>query len=98
MPDAAIDPLWAENPDMELGMSFYLGYPLVWPDGEVFGTICVLDSRDNQKAIAYQDLIFQFKKVIDTDLKMLVEIDMRKQTQKDLQRAHTELEKRVESA
>lgn len=96
VPDAALDPMWAQNPDMEIGMSFYLGYPLVWPDGEVFGTICVLDSCDNKKAIAYKDLIFQFKKVVDTDLKMLVEIEKRKQAQQELQRAHAELEKRVE--
>ena len=97
VPDAAKDPDWENNPDMELGMSFYLGYPLVWPDGEVFGTICVLDSHDNKKAITCKDLIFQFKKVVDTDLKMLVEIEIRKQTQIKLLEAQVELEQRVEA-
>jgi DNA-binding CsgD family transcriptional regulator len=97
VPDAAKDSDWKNNPDMELGMSFYLGYPLVWPDGEVFGTICVLDSHDNKKAITCKDLIFQFKKVVDTDLKMLVEIEIRKQTQIELLEAQVELEQRVEA-
>lgn len=97
VPDAAKDSDWENNPDMELGMSFYLGYPLVWPDGEVFGTICVLDSHDNKKAITCKDLIFQFKKVVDTDLKMLVEIEIRKQTQIKLLEAQVELEQRVEA-
>ena len=96
VPNAAVDSDWENNPDMDLGMSFYLGYPLLWPDGEVFGTICVLDNHDNQIASAYRDLIFQFKKVVDTDLKMLVEIEMRKQAQIELLEAQTELEQRVE--
>jgi DNA-binding CsgD family transcriptional regulator len=97
VPDAAKDSDWENNPDMELGMSFYLGYPLVWPDGEVFGTICVLDSHDNKKAITCKELIFQFKKVVDTDLKMLVEIEIRKQAQIKLLEAQVELEQRVEA-
>jgi DNA-binding CsgD family transcriptional regulator len=97
VPDAAKDSEWENNPDMELGMSFYLGYPLVWPDGEVFGTICVLDSHNNKKATACKDLIFQFKKVVDTDLKMLVEIEIRKRTQIKLLEAQAELEQRVEA-
>ena len=97
VPDAAKDSEWENNPDMELGMSFYLGYPLVWPDGEVFGTICILDSQDNKKAVACKDLIFQFKKVVDTDLKMLVEIEIRKQAQIALLEAQVELEQRVEA-
>jgi len=93
--DAACEPKWENNPDMDLGMSFYLGYPLLWPDGEVFGTICVLDNHDNQIASAYKDLIFQFKQVVDTDLRMLVEIEMRKRAQIELLEAQAELEQRV---
>ena len=41
--DATCDPVWSGNDDMEHGMSFYIGLPLKWPDGAVFGTICILD-------------------------------------------------------
>ena len=49
--DARSDPDWNDNDDLEQDMSFYLGYPLQWPDGSLFGTICVLDRRDNPKAV-----------------------------------------------
>jgi GAF domain-containing protein len=43
VPDALKDPEWDHNPDIRLGMTFFLGYPVTWSDGEIFGTICVLD-------------------------------------------------------
>ena len=55
--DAFTDPDWNDNQDLEHGMSFYVGYPLVWPDGSLFGTICVLDERDNQEALLYRELL-----------------------------------------
>ena len=45
--DATHDPVWAGNEDLADGMRFYIGYPLKWPSGEVFGTICVLDRARN---------------------------------------------------
>src|SRR5437762_9883442 len=46
--DALRDAEWQSNPDIKLGMISYLGVPIVWPDGEVFGTICVLDKKPNE--------------------------------------------------
>lgn len=40
--DAGADPLWADNPDMVHGLRSYVGLPLLWPDGECFGTLCLL--------------------------------------------------------
>jgi hypothetical protein len=39
VPNALKDKKWDKNPDIRLGMISYLGFPLLWPDGEVFGTI-----------------------------------------------------------
>jgi len=96
VPNALTDPIWDHNPDIKLGMIFYLGFPLMWPDSHIFGTICVLDSKENEHAVYYQDLISEFKEVIDSDLKFLVEIAERKQAEEALQKAHDELERRVE--
>src|SRR5258708_2461374 len=52
VPDALQDDAWKLNPDIKLGMISYLGVPIAWPDGEIFGTICVLDKRSNR----YSDL------------------------------------------
>ncbi|MCF7802614.1 MAG: GAF domain-containing protein [Candidatus Marinimicrobia bacterium] len=45
VPDALSDPKWESNPDIRLNMISYLGYPIFLPNGEVFGTICVLDNK-----------------------------------------------------
>jgi len=47
VPNALSDPAWDHNPDIELGMISYLGLPLIWPTGEIFGTICILDNQEN---------------------------------------------------
>ena len=47
--DATKNEVWKDdNPDVEINMISYLGYPLNWPDGEVFGTVCLLDNKENQ--------------------------------------------------
>ena len=94
--NARLDPEWDRNPDLKHNMLFYLGLPLIWPDGSLFGTICVLDSKENDKAVAYADLLSEFKEVVDSDLKFLVEMAERKRAQSELQRARDELESRVE--
>ncbi len=95
VPNALNDPDWDENPDIDLGMTFYLGFPLYWPDGEPFGTICVLDVNDTNDAVKCRDLMEQFKKIVETDLKLLVEISERKAAQTELLGIKKNLEKRV---
>ena len=93
--DAAKDPVWDRNPDMKHGMVFYLGLPLAWPDGSIFGTICVLDEKTNEHAIAYTDLLAEFKEVVESDLAFLVEGAERTAAQRELEKARDELESRV---
>jgi len=72
VPDARFDPVWKEsNPDIELGMVSYCGFPLNWPDGEVFGTLCVLDSKENFYSPLMIDLMDNIRKSIQTDLELL---------------------------
>jgi len=94
--DALEEPRWSCNPDLKHGMSFYLGYPLAWPDGSLFGTICVLDSKVNDRAVAYTDLLSEFREVVESDLKFLIEMSERKAAQRALRRARDELEQRVQ--
>lgn len=83
--DAACDPHWADNDDMEHGMSFYIGFPLRWPDGEVFGTICMLDTRRNERALLFREGLQEFARVIEADLKLLVEVHARIELEEELQ-------------
>ena len=93
--NATKDPLWDKNPDLKHGMAFYLGLPLAWPDGAIFGTICVLDEKTNEQAIIYANLLAEFKEVVESDLKYLMEVEERKAAQSKLQRAREALESRV---
>jgi PAS domain-containing protein len=71
VPNALRDSQWDKNPDIKLGMISYLGFPLLWPDGEVFGTICVLDSRENQFQKHHEKLMIKFKELIEAHLALL---------------------------
>lgn len=86
VPDALKDSKWDHNPDIELGMIFYCGFPLEWPDGEIFGTICVLNRKDNPQVTFYMDLISEFKEVIEGDLHFILEITKGKQLEKELKK------------
>ena len=67
--DARQDPDWQKNPDIKLGMIAYLGLPICWPNGEIFGTICMLNSQASQFDNPTKQLLTRFKNVIETDLK-----------------------------
>ena len=76
-------------------MSFYFGSPLNWPDGEIFGTICVLDTQPQNNAERYRNLLPEFGRVIDSDLKLLIEIAEREHLTEELRKGNEELERRV---
>jgi PAS domain S-box-containing protein len=92
VPDARKDPQWDHNPDIARGMTFYLGYPLKWSDGVVFGTICVLDDKNNLQAIEFRGLIAEFQKLVERDLRLIVEIREREALLAELQRQRDKLE------
>src|SRR5260370_14472861 len=70
-PDALRDEQWKSNPDIKLGMISYLGVPISWPDGEVFGTICVLDNKRNEYSQPYLRLLLQLRDVVQHDMRRL---------------------------
>lgn len=70
--DALSDPEWDENPDIKLNMISYLGFPLLMPDGEVFGTICVLDSQPIPLSEKVENLLKSVKAMIEAHLELLV--------------------------
>jgi DNA-binding NarL/FixJ family response regulator len=90
--DATCDPKWHDNEDLEYGMSFYIGYPVKWPDGDVFGTICVLDRRENKRALMFRKGLQEFCKVVEDDLAMLLEVAQRKVAQGKLRKTLETLE------
>ena len=73
IPNALDDPKWVNNPDIALGMVSYLGLPLNWPSGEVFGTICMLDHKTNNYDTTQRKLLQLFQNTIETHLALLME-------------------------
>lgn len=71
VPNALADEDWSSNPDIKLGMIAYLGYPINYPNGSPFGTICVLDYKENPFNEGYQQLLMHFRDIIEFDLKTI---------------------------
>jgi PAS domain S-box-containing protein len=55
-------------------MISYLGVPIGWPDGRLFGTICVRDNKRNEYSEAYLKLLLHFRDMLQADLKSLVRL------------------------
>ncbi len=73
VPDATKSEVWSKNnPDVDINMISYLGFPINWPDGEVFGTVCLLDNKENHYNENYTELLQQLKFLIETDLEQLL--------------------------
>ena len=85
--DATRDPVWTANEDLADGMRFYIGYPLKWPSGEVFGTICVLDRERNDHALLFREGLQAFAGVVEVNLRSLVEIAERRRLETALQQS-----------
>jgi hypothetical protein len=71
IPNALKDEKWKNNPDIKLNMISYLGFPILLPDGMPFGTICVLDNKENVYSELYEMLIINFREIIQSQLELL---------------------------
>src|SRR6201987_1043930 len=72
--DALENGAWKANPHVRLGMISYLGVPIGWPDGRIFGTICVRDNKRNEYSEAYLKLLLHFRDMLQADLKSLARL------------------------
>ncbi len=95
VPNALEEAQWASAPEIQVGMVSYLGFPVVWPDGRMFGTICVLDDKANGYSDLYQELLLHCRDVLQGDLQTLARLG----NELEEQRAHlSELFARVPEA
>ncbi|MGY3571364.1 sensor domain-containing phosphodiesterase [Vibrio paucivorans] len=90
IPNALSDPEWDKNPDIKLGMIAYCGLPINWPSGEPFGTICILDTKENPFCDTYRNLLDSFKESIESQLKTIYQHER-------LNQLNFELQNRVET-
>jgi GAF domain-containing protein len=83
--DARKDPVWANSPTAKAGIFAYLGFPVLWPDGAVFGTICAVDTQGNKWGEQPANLLQTFKDAIEAHLALVVAME-------DLDKRNEELE------
>lgn len=97
VPNALVDQNWKDNPDVKLNMVSYLGLPLMWPDGEVFGTICVLDDHENHYSEEYRQLLAILQEVIEKDLQGEIQLEERGHEARDAQLKLREIQHRIKN-
>ena len=73
IPNALTDPAWDHNPDLRLGLISYLGYPLLWPDGAPFGTVCLLDRHENHYSEDIDKRLGLTRRIIESNLSLIYE-------------------------
>ncbi|HPD97804.1 MAG TPA: sensor domain-containing diguanylate cyclase [Synergistales bacterium] len=93
VPNALKDKKWCRNPDIKLGMVAYLGFPILYPDGTPFGTICVLDSDENHFGQWVERLMEQFRQLFELHLSLQQKNERLKESLADVSRLSSELEK-----
>lgn len=80
--NALDDEAWKCAPEIGVGMVSYLGFPVLWPDGRMFGTICVLDDKTNRYSDLYQELLAHCRDVLQGDLQTLARLGHELETQR----------------
>ena len=75
----------------------YLGYPLTWPNGEYFGTVCVLDDTTNYFSGNIEMFLDDFCELLNDSLK-LIDINLHQNRLiEDLQQKHDQTSSLVEN-
>lgn len=68
--DASKSVEWKDNPDMKLGMRCYMGFPITLPNGNCFGTICLLDDKQNDFSDDMIELMEKMRDLIESNLRL----------------------------
>ena len=62
---------WQNSIYMENGLIAYLGYPILWPTGEIYGTVCIHDKKERNFNDLVQKQIKFIKNLIESDLEII---------------------------
>jgi len=68
--NALMDKQWANaSPVCDGPVRSYLGYPLYWPNGELFGSFCVIDTKATDYSKPLEKMLGQLKIIVESELK-----------------------------
>lgn len=71
VPNAHEDPAFQQSYGAQHGIICYMGFPLLWPTGRVFGTLCVVDFEENPFSPVMRRLMEQYKSLIEAHLQLI---------------------------
>jgi len=83
--DARKSQRWANAPEIHHSLVSYMGYPILLPDGEVFGTICVHDNKSNEYSEEIDQLVRSFRNVVESHFALATQADELKQKIDEIQ-------------
>lgn len=73
--DAKNDNEWSYAPPVSDGpVRSYLGYPLYWPDGSLFGSFCVIDTKATNYSSSLEKILGQLKLIVESELRHVADI------------------------
>lgn len=67
---------WKGSPPVSAGVISYLGFPITWPNGELFGSICVSDCEGTDYSETLKLVLAQFRDLINADLALACQFDV----------------------
>jgi GAF domain-containing protein len=71
VPNALTDPEWNKSAEMKYGFISYLGFPLHWPNGDIYGTLCVNDRKQQDYSPFRISIMEHFKDLLESQLSLL---------------------------
>jgi len=71
VPNTLEDARWSGGPDAGEGLISFLGQPLRWPDGDLYGAVCALDGKGQAFRKSHEDLLASFGRLVETELGLL---------------------------
>lgn len=82
---------WKNSIGDQAGFKAYLGYPLKWPDGEIFGTLCIHYRKEHDFSNLTKKIMSQFKDLIDFHLQIIDDNNIMQINNKKLEQQKIEL-------
>jgi signal transduction histidine kinase len=89
--DARSDPRWSSRREVSSGLVAFLGMPLTWPSGEIFGTLCILDDKENSFPVNVMRLLDVCSRLVMSDLNVIWTSLQLDQAVKEIQRLNDEM-------
>lgn len=71
---------WRTAPSVAQGpVRSYCGIPITWPNGDLFGTICVIDTKETEYPKTLTNLLRQMARLVEADISTACQLEEMKQ-------------------